>query len=110
MNGPIDRVTAVTIVIALACATAISLRAAAERGPDGQGGRAGSASGPVSKPGAPPAQATGFVGDETCGACHDAEAKSIHDTLHGKVANLRTPAGTGRTCETCHGPDTPRFA
>ena len=105
MNLRVDSVTAGTVVIALACATAIGLMAAAGRVPDGQGGRAGSAaSAPVPTPAAPPAQATGFVGDETCAACHDAEATSIHNTLHGKVANLRTPAGTGRTCETCHGP------
>src|SRR5262249_10296744 len=54
---------------------------------------------------APSAQATGFVGDETCATCHDAEAKSLPPTLHGKTQNPRTPAGqNGRTCETCHGP------
>jgi DmsE family decaheme c-type cytochrome len=80
MNLRVDGVTAGLVVIALACATAIGLMAA------------------------PPAQAPGFVGDDTCAACHEAEAKGIHDTLHGKTSNPRTPAGTGRACETCHGP------
>jgi DmsE family decaheme c-type cytochrome len=105
MNLRVDGVTAATVAVALACVTAVGVIAAARRGPDGQADRAGSAApAPVPRPGAPPAQATGFVGDETCAACHDAEATSIHNTLHGKMVNLRTPAGTGRTCETCHGP------
>ena len=50
-------------------------------------------------------QATGFVGDETCATCHDTETKGLHESLHGKVQNAKTPAAkTGRTCETCHGP------
>src|SRR5689334_16590231 len=64
--------------------------------------------GPPSKnaPAAPAAaQATGFVGDDTCATCHDGEAKGLHQTLHGKAQNGRTPAAkTGQTCETCHGP------
>ncbi len=49
-------------------------------------------------------QTTGFVGDETCATCHDSEAKGMHQTLHGKAANTRTPAAkNGQACETCHG-------
>jgi DmsE family decaheme c-type cytochrome len=50
-------------------------------------------------------QTTGFVGEETCVTCHEAEGKSLKGTLHGKVQNSRTPsARTGQVCETCHGP------
>ena len=50
-------------------------------------------------------QATGFVGDETCATCHEAEGKSLRTTLHGKSQNSRTPAAkAGQSCETCHGP------
>jgi DmsE family decaheme c-type cytochrome len=49
--------------------------------------------------------AAGYVGDDTCATCHESEAKGLHQTLHGKAQNSRTPAATnGRTCETCHGP------
>jgi DmsE family decaheme c-type cytochrome len=54
---------------------------------------------------APVTQTTGFVGDETCATCHESQAKGLHNTLHGKVQNSRTPAAKeGQTCETCHGP------
>jgi DmsE family decaheme c-type cytochrome len=49
-------------------------------------------------------QATGFVGDDTCTTCHESEGKGIHQTLHGKSTDERTPAGKGQTCESCHGP------
>jgi DmsE family decaheme c-type cytochrome len=51
------------------------------------------------------AQAGGYAGDDTCATCHDAEAKALSRTLHGKAQNPRTPsAQNGRACETCHGP------
>src|SRR5262245_28852991 len=49
-------------------------------------------------------QAGGFVGEATCATCHEAEAKGLTTTLHGKARNERTPAATGHACETCHGP------
>jgi DmsE family decaheme c-type cytochrome len=56
-------------------------------------------------PATPGAQITGFVGDDTCVACHESEAKGLRQTLHGKAANVRTPAAkNGQSCETCHGP------
>jgi DmsE family decaheme c-type cytochrome len=57
-------------------------------------------------PSSPPAaQTSGFVGDETCATCHEAEGKSLRQTLHGKAQNVRTPAAkNGQSCETCHGP------
>jgi DmsE family decaheme c-type cytochrome len=52
-----------------------------------------------------PAQAADYAGDDTCTTCHDAEGKSLRESLHGKARNPRTPAGTAnRACETCHGP------
>ncbi len=51
-----------------------------------------------------PGQVSGFVGDDTCVTCHESEGKGLHATLHGKAQNERTPAATGRSCESCHGP------
>jgi DmsE family decaheme c-type cytochrome len=54
---------------------------------------------------ATPALAAGFVGDDTCVACHEGEGKSLSATLHGKAANIRTPsANRNQSCESCHGP------
>jgi DmsE family decaheme c-type cytochrome len=51
------------------------------------------------------APANGFVGDDTCTACHESEGKSLSHTPHGKAQNVRTPAAkTNMACETCHGP------
>lgn len=49
------------------------------------------------------AQGGNYVGEDTCVGCHDTEGKSIHQTLHGKAQNPRTPEGV-RGCESCHGP------
>src|SRR5262245_22889223 len=51
------------------------------------------------------AQASVLVGDETCATCHESQSKGLHQTLHGKAQNVRTPAAkVGQSCETCHGP------
>jgi DmsE family decaheme c-type cytochrome len=51
------------------------------------------------------APASGFVGDDTCTACHDSEGKSLSASRHGKAQNARTPAAkANQACETCHGP------
>src|SRR5690349_11512310 len=53
----------------------------------------------------PPALPSGYVGDDTCVACHDNKDKQLSTTLHGKAQNPRTPAATpNQACETCHGP------
>jgi DmsE family decaheme c-type cytochrome len=53
----------------------------------------------------PPTPADAFVGDDTCTACHEAEGKSLRQTLHGKSVDTRTPsAKPNGACETCHGP------
>jgi DmsE family decaheme c-type cytochrome len=51
---------------------------------------------------APQAQ-SGYVGDDTCVTCHEAEGKSFKATMHGQAENPRTPAAA-QGCETCHGP------
>jgi DmsE family decaheme c-type cytochrome len=58
------------------------------------------------QPSAPqPSGGAGFVGDDTCTACHEAEGKALSETLHGKKANERAPAARpNQACETCHGP------
>jgi DmsE family decaheme c-type cytochrome len=48
------------------------------------------------------APAAGYVGDETCLTCHDAQ-KSVWSTAHGHKLDSRTPAAQ-HGCETCHGP------
>ena len=56
-------------------------------------------------PSVAPAQTGNFVGDETCVGCHEGEGNSLRGSLHGKAANVRTPAArAGQSCETCHGP------
>ncbi|MGE5242701.1 MAG: DmsE family decaheme c-type cytochrome [Betaproteobacteria bacterium] len=87
--------------LVLACGLAVGVSAA---GP-AQGQQAGATvkSAPAASP-ASAAQASGYVGDETCTTCHEAEGKGLGATMHGKAQNERTPAATGRSCETCHGP------
>src|SRR6188508_3803798 len=54
---------------------------------------------------APQPGGAGFVGDDTCITCHEAEGKTLSGSLHGKSANARTPAAKpNQACETCHGP------
>src|SRR5262249_10798442 len=61
--------------------------------------------GPPAAVSSPASQASGFVGDDTCTTCHDAQGKALHATIHGKAQNTRTPAAkTNQSCESCHGP------
>ncbi len=90
--------------LVLVCSAMIGLAAASAR-------TASEANGPAvhsaASPPAPtsPAQTTGIVGDETCATCHETASRGLHQTLHGKTQNTRTPAAkTGQACETCHGP------
>ncbi len=51
-------------------------------------------------------EASGFVGDEVCTACHEDAVKAYQETIHSKVLterNARTEAMKGG-CEACHGP------
>jgi DmsE family decaheme c-type cytochrome len=104
-----DGFPATTLVTALAIAWTMGIALIAARAPAGTTTSAAAtttsarAAAPTPAPAA--AQATGFVGDETCTTCHEPEGKSLRGTLHGKAQNARTPAAkTGQSCETCHGP------
>jgi DmsE family decaheme c-type cytochrome len=49
--------------------------------------------------------AGGFIGDDTCVACHESEGQGLRATLHGKAQDPRAPSATAnQACETCHGP------
>ena len=52
---------------------------------------------------APPALPAGYVGSDTCVACHTAEEESLKGTPHGQAHNPRSPAAA-HGCESCHGP------
>jgi DmsE family decaheme c-type cytochrome len=51
---------------------------------------------------APPPTLPGYVGSDTCLACH-AEGDSLKGTPHAQAKNPRTPEAT-QGCESCHGP------
>jgi len=86
-------------LFALAWVTAVAVSAA---GRPAAAGRAAPQGPPPAS--APAAQTTGFVGDDTCTACHESEGKSLGATPHGNAHNVRTPAAkTNQACETCHG-------
>jgi DmsE family decaheme c-type cytochrome len=107
MNLRSDGVPARTLVTALAVAWAVGIGFAAAQAPKASATTPAAASTPTRSvaPAPDAAQATGFVGEETCAACHEPEGKGLHTTLHGKAQNTRTPAAkNGQSCETCHGP------
>lgn len=107
-----DGVRARTLVTALALVWAAAIAVFAASGGPAQApvGTSAANAAPgaphsAATPSAAPAQTGNFVGDETCAGCHEGESNSLRATLHGKAANVRTPAGrTGQSCETCHGP------
>jgi DmsE family decaheme c-type cytochrome len=98
-----DGFPAKTLVAALVLACGLAFGASASAATPGSD-KPGAAVKSAPAPTAADAQAAGYVGDETCITCHEAEGKGFEGTLHGKSQNMRTPAGTGRSCETCHGP------
>jgi DmsE family decaheme c-type cytochrome len=51
---------------------------------------------------APAAAASGFVGQETCAACHVEVVKGFSGNAHVQIAEMRGRQGV--TCEGCHGP------
>jgi hypothetical protein len=57
---------------------------------------------PDTQKNAPLASQPGYVGSDTCEACHT-QGESLKGTPHAMVANPRTPAAT-QGCENCHGP------
>jgi len=102
MHRPGNRFPAHAAIAALATAWGMAIGLVAA----GSGAPAADAATQAASPAAaqPAAQAADFVGDDTCAACHESERDSLQTTLHAKSQNPRTPAATGRTCETCHGP------
>ena len=55
-------------------------------------------------PAATGAQATsGYVGSDTCDACHTDKTGSVKGTPHAQANNPRSPAAA-HGCESCHGP------
>jgi DmsE family decaheme c-type cytochrome len=45
---------------------------------------------------------TGYVGSETCAACHEDAATALAATTHGRTSKTDWDGAVG--CETCHGP------
>jgi DmsE family decaheme c-type cytochrome len=79
------------------------LSAAAPRDAEQQTAPAAPAAPAVKDP-ANPHPTAGYVGLDTCIACHeDSLQKSYVDSPHGKATDPRTPAAMHQ-CETCHGP------
>ena len=77
-------------------------------GANARGESSGAAAAPpapqqTTKPAAPPAQAAGYVGSDTCLLCHEGMGPTLTGTPHGQAANPRSPAAT-QGCESCHGP------
>ena len=48
------------------------------------------------------ADASQYVGSETCATCHEKAAKKFADNPHTKIAEMH--GNSGATCERCHGP------
>jgi cytochrome c5 len=94
-----DRFLARTLVVALVLTWALAIGlASAGRPPAPQSGGAVARVAPAATRPSPSTAsqaqpANGFVGDETCAACHEPEGISLKNTLHGKSQNPRTPAG-----------------
>jgi DmsE family decaheme c-type cytochrome len=83
----------------VAWAMAIGVAAAGGRAPGGPDDGRTARSSPAT---ANPDPASGLAGDSTCLTCHD--DRDLKTSAHGRAQNARTPAATGQTCETCHGP------
>src|SRR5690349_826641 len=45
-----------------------------------------------------------YIGSEACATCHEPQFKSVSDTKHGKLANLKDWKDKVQSCEACHGP------
>jgi len=81
------------IAVALVWLVAVAAAATAQTPPPQAGPRDPANLRPIS----------GFLGADTCLACHDEQERSYRESPHGKAANPRTPAALHQ-CETCHGP------
>jgi DmsE family decaheme c-type cytochrome len=61
------------------------------------------ASAPDAQAPAAPAAQPGYVGSDTCVACHEDQQQGYEAGPHGKAVNPRSPAAR-QGCESCHGP------
>src|SRR5262245_66669122 len=52
---------------------------------------------------AAPAPTSGYVGSDTCVACHTDKGDSLKGTPHAQAKNPRSPEAW-HGCESCHGP------
>jgi len=52
----------------------------------------------------PAAADTGYVGSETCQACHEDTFKSYSHTAHAQLTKLSSWKNKATGCESCHGP------
>src|SRR5262245_33312081 len=75
-------------------------RATSLIGRDGRLGLDGTA--PRAFAAAQPAQTAGYVGSDTCEACHE-QGEKLKGTPHAQMNNPRSPAAA-HGCESCHGP------
>jgi DmsE family decaheme c-type cytochrome len=106
MHRRSDGFPAHLLATALVLSWAMAIGVAAASGGTPSAGANNATAAEASPPPSPPpaAQSSGYAGDDTCATCHESEAKGLHQTLHGKAQNGRTPAAKiGQTCETCHG-------
>jgi DmsE family decaheme c-type cytochrome len=96
MNAPSKGLCALASIVTFGIGLALAVGVSAAGGTTAAQGQAPAPAG---------AAANGFVGDDTCTACHESEGQSLSRTQHGKAQNVRTPAAkTNMACETCHGP------
>ena len=52
----------------------------------------------------PAATDTGYVGSDTCQACHEDTFKSYSHTAHAQLTKLSSWKNKATGCESCHGP------
>ena len=104
LSSPCVRLRVTLALFTLAWAAAVVVSAAGRPAQATRpAARAQAAGGGAAAPNAP--QSAGFIGDDTCVACHESEGKSLGASLHGNARNVRTPsAKVNQACETCHGP------
>jgi DmsE family decaheme c-type cytochrome len=53
---------------------------------------------------AQPAKSPGYVGSETCKACHEEISNNLQKTPHSAIETGARPGWKEKSCEACHGP------
>jgi DmsE family decaheme c-type cytochrome len=86
---------------------AITIRAAgadaSNRAPSPQSSAAPTKQSPAAPKSPPGADQSGYVGSDTCMACHSDKWDTVKGTPHGQAKNPRSPEAA-HGCESCHGP------